>query len=257
MDELRSEVSEPSVDEIRKEVVAEQRKRIMRKISENLANPGMKQILQKQQRVLMEDKYRELAEVFQLNGEESDYFMNLLTARQMLQVDMGMKLMAGVLSDEERAALMQETDKGINEINQAVESFLNNADDGAYFKYYEQTEAERAAVGSLRAELSQRGVPLEAGTEEWIVAVMHEELNQYPFSVRFEEDNQSDFSRFTDENIGRYVEEMGALGIPVRERVSQVLSADQLVVFESAYDGYVVAHEQRLLMIQQFFNPAQ
>ena len=90
----------------RDDIEAEQRERLMRNIADNLAMPGMNEMIQQQQRVLMSDKYRSLIKTLGLNPKEEAYLMDLLTARQMLQVDFGMKLMTGMLTEAERLELM-------------------------------------------------------------------------------------------------------------------------------------------------------
>ncbi|MBN2685726.1 MAG: hypothetical protein JXR40_10635 [Pontiellaceae bacterium] len=241
----------------RTEIEAEQKQRFMRNLSENLAMSGLNRILQEQQRVLMNDKYEDLAEAYGLNAMEKEYFLELLTARQMLQVDMGMKLMTGMLSEEDRIDLLLQVDEGMSELNREIDWFLNSEADSEYFQYYEQTEGERAIVDSLRTQLSQSGSPLEDGMSEELVAMMFDELNAYPFSVEFEENGEPVFARFTDENINTFVDEMQDLRDPLMQNAAQVLDPQQLDLFDNVFDQYVDFYDERFRMVQQFFNPAQ
>ena len=239
------------------EIAAEQRERLMRNIAENLAMPGMNEMIQQQQRVLMTDKYRNFIKKLRLNPEEEEYLMDLLTARQMLQVDFGMKLMTGMLSEAERTELMENLDAGMEELDKEIDWFLNSDIDSEYFRYYDKTEGERATVLSVENAMSQAGHPFDEGVGEELVAILYEELNSYPFSVNFEENGEPVFSNFTDANISTYLQELEQLREPVFREASLIMDSDQLEIFGEYYAQYVAFYAQRLRMIQQFFNSNQ
>lgn len=239
------------------DIESEQKQRLMRNITANLENPGMNRIIQEQQRVLMADKYRKLIDAYDLNDKEKEYFLDLLTARQMIHVDMGMKLMTGMLSEAERNELLEQVGTDLEEMSKEIDWFLNSATDSEYFQYYERTEGERALVDAVSTHLSQAGSPLSDGLDDELVAIMHGEISEYPFSVEFEESGEPVFSRFTDENIDLFVGEMQSLRDPLMEQASQVLDPQQFEVFAGSFDQYVAFYEQRLRMVQGLFNPAQ
>ncbi|HSR88286.1 MAG TPA: hypothetical protein VLL07_04985 [Pontiella sp.] len=239
------------------DIAAEQRERLMRNIAQNLAMPGMNEMIQQQQRVLMTDKYRNFIKKLRLNPEEEDYLMDLLTARQMLQVDFGMKLMTGMLSEAERTELMKNLHSGMEELDKEIDWFLNSDIDSEYFRYYDKTEGERAMVLSVENAVSQAGHPLDEGVEEELVAILHEEMNNYPFSVNFEENGEPVFSNFTDANISAFLQELEQLREPVFREASLIMDPDQLEIFGEYYAQYVAFYAQRLRMTQQFFNSNQ
>lgn len=238
----------------RDDIVAEQRERLMRNIAENLAMPGMNEIIQQQQRVLMADKYRSLIKTLGLNPQEEDYLMDLLTARQMLQVDFGMKLMTGMLSEAEQSELMENLRSGMEKLDKEVDWFLNSESDSDYFRYYDKTEGERATIASVGKAVNLAGHPFDDGVEEELVAILYDELTSYPFSVNLEENGEPVFENFTDANINTFLQELRQLRDPVFQQASSVLDADQLKIFETYYAQYVAFYEQRLRMMQQFFN---
>jgi len=240
----------------RQAIESEQRERLMRNIEDNLAMPGMNQIIRDQQRVLMADKYGRLIETYQLNDEEAEYFMELLLGRQMLQVDMGMKLMTGMLSDDERDELLQQVDADMKAFEQEIDWFLNSEADSEYFSYFEQTESERAVVNAVVDHLDSAGQPLAEGTDEELVAILFDELQSYPFSVSFEDNGVPDFSRFTDANISTFLQEMDGLRDPVLQQAAGILDPQQLDVFAGSFDQYIAQYDQRLRMVGQLFNPA-
>lgn len=237
------------------EIAAEERERMMRNIADTFAMPEMNAMILQQQRVLMADKYRSFIESLGLSSQEEAYLMDLLTARRMLQVDMGMKLMTGLLSEAERAELMAGVHAGMEEVDKEIDWFLNSDPDSEFFRYYENTEGERAAVASMGSAANQAGYPLEEGAEEALVSILHDEMNNYPFSVSFEEDGEPVFSNFTAANIDTFIGELEQLRDPVLQEASAILDPEQLELFENYYVQFVAFHEQRLRMAQQFFNP--
>jgi hypothetical protein len=239
------------------DIAEEQRERLMRNIAENLAMPGMNEMIQQQQRVLMEDKYRSFIKKLRLSPQEEEYLMDLLTARQMLQVDFGMKLMTGMLSEAERTELMEDLHSGMEELEKEIDWFLNNETDSDYFRYYDKTEGERAAVLSVENALSQAGHPFDEGVGEELVAILYEELNSYPFSVEFEENGEPVFSSFTDANISTFLQELEQMRDPVFREATLIMGPEQLEIFQQYYAQYVLFYEQRLRMTQQFFNANQ
>jgi len=241
----------------REEIESEQKQRLMRNLEANLELPGMNRIIQEQQRVLMADQFSDLIETYGLNDQERDYFLDLLTARQMYHVDLGMKLMTGMLSEEERTELLQRVGAGIDEMNKEIDWFLNNAPDSEYFDYYERTEGERSIVESVSDQLTQSGSPLEEGMDRELIAIMHEQLSSYPFSVNLEENGEPVFQNFTSDNIDTFVREMQDLRDPMMQEAAEVLTPEQLEVFAGAFGQYVAFYDQRLRMVQQLFNPAQ
>jgi hypothetical protein len=245
--------AEPSIADIKEEAVEEQRQRIMRNIADNLQNPGMNQIIVQQQRVLMADKYRDLVKALNLNNEETEYFIDLMTTRQMIHVDFGMKLMTGMLSPEEKEHLIQKLQKDVEPINEEIDYFINNDDDSEYLKYFEQTEQQRAAVNAMKSNAQMADMSIDDDTAEELIGIIYEEVNRHSFSVQLEENGEPDFSQFNDENINTLINEMNALAPDVVERAAEVLDPDQLALFEQAYLSYVAAEKNRLLMMQQLF----
>jgi hypothetical protein len=245
--------AEPSIADIKEEAVEEQRQRIMRNMADNLQNPGMNQIIVQQQRVLMADKYRDLVKALNLNSEETEYFIDLMTTRQMIHVDFGMKLMTGMLSPEEKEHLIQKLQKDVEPINEEIDYFINNDDDSEYLKYFEQTEQQRAAVNAMKSNAQMADMSIDDDTAEELIGIIYEEVNRHSFSVQLEENGEPDFSQFNDENINTLINEMNALAPDVVERAAEVLDPDQLALFEQAYLSYVAAEKNRLLMMQQLF----
>jgi hypothetical protein len=99
------------------------RRRMMSSLSKMLDNPAMNKVMVASQRGALQALYGDLVEAFEFTGEEGDYFMDLLMSRQMKQVDFGMKLMGGEMSDKERTKMGEE----LKEVGETVNTDLHDS----------------------------------------------------------------------------------------------------------------------------------
>lgn len=231
----------------------EQRQRIMRALTDNLTNPGMNQAIWNQQRIVLSEKYRDLIKQLGLNGDEAEYFLDLLTARQMLYVNVGMKQMTGALTAEELQTLWQQTQLGIEPINKEIDSFLNNSSDSELMAYYERTEIERTAVDTLEKECERNGLQLPEGNREQLIALIMDEQEKVGFGENFD----GDFSKLTEADIARHQEEMSALAPRITQQASGILNAAQLAIWEATYIEYTKDQANWLRMIRQMSQTAE
>ena len=77
-------------------------RRLMKNIAKMMDNPTMNKVMEASQRGVVGALYADLIDVLDLNEEETKYFMDLLMFRQMTQADLGMKMMSGTLTAEEK-----------------------------------------------------------------------------------------------------------------------------------------------------------
>ncbi|MBN2684086.1 MAG: hypothetical protein JXR40_02290 [Pontiellaceae bacterium] len=240
----------------RMELESAQKERLMRNISQSLGSPGMSQAIMRDQRVLVENQFDDLIAAYGLNAEEKDYFLDLLTARRMRQEELKIRLMTGLLTEEERESLLQEISAETDALDAEIDWFLNNELDSQYFRYYESTEHERLFVDSINKKLEQADETLDEGVKEQLVAMLFDEITTYqPFSVDFEKDGARVFSEFTPENIDTFLSEMQGLKAPISTRAAQMLPPEQAEILSDSFDDYISYYEQELRTVQQLFNP--
>lgn len=231
------------------------RERLIKKISANLENDGINKLIADQQLILISNKYEDLVSKFKLNDDEAVHFVELLTMRQMVQVEMGMKLMAGVLSEEEKREMARGVDNEMGQLNTDICDFLNNTTDCEYFRFFEKTEQERSSVNAFRAILDNQGIPIGREEGDFLVDLLHKEIQAHSFGTEIEEGQQSDISQYNTENIDQFIREIESSKSVIIQEASQVLSTDQLMLFEVEFHNYVKSHEQQLRMAQQLLNP--
>lgn len=234
---------------IQQQAVEGERNRIMRRLGENMQNSGMNKMIYDQQRVLMADKYRDLARSLELNEEETAYLMDLVTTRQMVYVNFGMKLMTGTLSPEQQKEEMEKLQQDARPITEEIDYFLNSSEDAEFIRYYDRTEQQRTAVNAFK-----KSAEISAETGEELISIMYDEMNRHTFSLKRNEDGEPDPSRLSDETISLFASELSALSPKVLERAASVLNAEQLPAFEAAYVEYVNNESMRLQMMKQLMQ---
>ena len=227
----------------------ETRQRIMQRLEDNLNQSGMNQIIAEQQRVLMLDQFSALAEKLNLSPEEAEYFFDLITERRMAQVEMGMKLMTGALTPEERSQLMEKVASQMALFNDEIDRFLNNAEDSEYFRYYEHTEQQRSAVRSMAA-----AAELGSDTEELLIKIMYDEANSAMSAFPKSQDGSLDPTQFSAQDIKDLEQLLIAKTPKVLQQGSSALSQEQLPLLESAYQQYITSLKNQLQMVQALFQ---
>ncbi|NLX26852.1 MAG: hypothetical protein GXY61_12995 [Lentisphaerae bacterium] len=242
----------------RGELESEHKERLMRNISQSLKSPGVSQAIMRDQRILVSNTFNDLIEAYNLNPEEKEYFLDLLTARRVLQEDLKIRLMTGMLTEEERGLLLQEITAETDALDAEIDWFLNNDLDSQYFRYYERTGHERLFVDSINKKLQQSDAALEEGGKERLVEMLYDEITTYPrFTVDFEKDGVPVFSEYTPEKIDTFLNEMQGLRTPISARASQILPPEQAELLSRAFDEYISYYEEELRTVQQLFNPVQ
>jgi hypothetical protein len=215
------------------ETKADGTQRMMRGISKMLDNPAMNKMMAASQRGALDVMYADLAEQFQLEGEEKEYFMELLLARQMNAVDVSMKVMGGNLTKEEQDALSAELKEKNKLMRKEMRYFLNSADDVAEWKFYEKTLQDRMMLSQVEQTLEESGTALSDQTYRQLLEAIHEEKTSFDFSSDLNDDENMDMSaeRFGPENIENYATDLKALDEKIAERVRAILTSEQFAVF--------------------------
>ncbi|MDP0501105.1 MAG: hypothetical protein Q7P63_13505 [Verrucomicrobiota bacterium JB022] len=218
-------------------------------------NPAMSEMVTAQQRSTMEVLYRRLAEQYDFAPEEREYFYDLLLARQMGRVNFGLLGMRSSVTDEERAAALQQMQETEAQMREDLRTFLNSEEDMAAFNYFEDTLGIRMELDGLAGNLRNTGEPLGADTYNQLVDVIHETRRQYPFTSTFVTDpNNSDLTRINEANIDTYATEMRQANELVAQAVVPYLTPAQLEVFRRNQEQQLVLQIGQFRMAAQMFG---
>lgn len=226
----------------------------MAKIIED--NPAMGEMIAAQQRSTLEQMYRRLAGRYEFAPDEEKYFYDLLLARQMQRVNLGLKLMGGKVSPEERDAMMADIRDAEARMKEDMAAFLNRPEDMETFSRYESTLGERMELEGFARQAATAGEPFSDEQFEAIVGQVHDLRASYPYTNRFNNDD-GDFSQLTDANIARYIDESRLANDQIRASLTPSLSATQLQLFQQNQEQMLSLQAAQLKMAAKMFaNPA-
>lgn len=219
-------------------------------------NPTMNKIMVASQRGAMTALYSDFAEFLDLNTEETEYFMDLLTHRQMKNVELAMKIMGGELSDEERATLMAEIKDTAKQVKEEMKNFLNSEEDFAEYEFYEKTIGERMLLSQVDAKLSGTDQALPEDTYREVLQIMYDERNNFSFTENLGDNENMDMSgeRFSQENIDRYTQETLALAEKINARLKLILTPEQFQAYKESGEAMLNLQNQQLQQAKQMFG---
>lgn len=231
-------------------------RRMMQSVSKMMENPAFNEMIEAQQKATMGVLYASYIDSLDLDPEQKDYFLNLLLSRQMFRAELSMKMMGGELSQAEIKALGNEMKKYDEEIGADIKHFLNSEDDWAEWEFYEKTLQERMAISGISSALAQAEIPIGPAEERRLIEVMAEEKEQYSFTSNLTDQENYDLSseRFSEENVAALAEDLEGLDASILQRATEILSAEQLAVFEKSQQQAREMQLSQIRMAAQMFS---
>ncbi|VGO16830.1 hypothetical protein PDESU_05422 [Pontiella desulfatans] len=230
--------------------------RMMSSLSKMMENPTMNKVMVASQRGAVGALYSDLVEYLGLNKEETDYFMDLLMFRQMKQMDLGMKMMAGDLDEEQKQQMGKELQEAGETVKTEMEKFLNNPDDFAEFEFYEKTMGERMMLSQMDQKLSSTETALPDETYRELLGMMSDEKKNYDFSSDLHDEKNMDMSpeRFSKDNIQKFSADMDALNGNIIAKAEGMLTPEQFEAFKDAIKTTAELQKSQLEMASQMFG---
>jgi hypothetical protein len=231
-------------------------RRMMSSMAKMMDNPTMNKVMEASQRGAVGALYSDMIEYLDLNAEETGYFMDLLMARQMKQVDMAMKMMGGNLGEDEKMALAEEAKQTAETVKTEMEKFLNNPDDFAEWEFYEKTMGERMMLSQMDQKLSQSDAALSDETYRDLLGMMHEERENFDFTSDLNDDKNMDLSpaRFSKENLQNHFNDQTRLNAAIKAKAEAILSPEQHAAFSDSLKIAEEMQKAQLEMAAQMFG---
>jgi hypothetical protein len=182
--------------------------------------------------------------------------MDLLMHRQMKNVELGMKMMSGDLSEEEKKSLAEEIKLAGETVQEEMENFLNNPDDFAEFEFYEKTMGERMMLSQMDQQLAAADASLSDEAYRELLGMMHDEKENFDFSTDLNDEKNNDLSpeRFSQENLQNFADDMDRLYINIIGQAEGMLTAEQLEGFKEAIKTTGDMQKAQLDMAAQMFG---
>lgn len=250
------EDAEPPADSSVMENTLKNQQRIMNSMANMRENPTINKMIEASQRGTIGALYSDMLEYLNLNEDETKYFMDLLMFRQMEQVDFGMKLMSGQLSEEERKQMAVRLEEVNDEMLAQMETFLNNENDFEEFKFYEKTVGERMALSQMDQKLAEIEQPLSNDEYRELLDMMHSEKERYDWTTNLHDQHNSDISaeRFSDENMQKHTDDIMALNELIFVQAANLLTPDQLEAFKASLQATTDMQLAQFQMVGQLLR---
>ena len=230
--------------------------RMMKNIAKLMENPAMNKMMEASQRGAIGAMYEDLISQFNLSGEEQEYFMDLLMFRQMTQMDVGMKMMSGDLSEEEREEMKAQMKDADELVKSEMKDFLNSDEDYEKFEFFEKTMAERMVLSQAEASLADTDHALTEDTYHNLVEMMHSEKENFDFSSNFQDETNMDMSpeRFSEANLQSFADDLDRLNEEIFTKAQSMLTAEQFEAFKGAVTTTTDMQKSQLEMVSQMFG---
>lgn len=219
-----------------------------------MSNPGMRDMMRKQQEVQIDMTYGKLFQKLSLNGEELDNFKRLLGDRLGSQTDASMKLMDPKITAVERKAVMDQISAGKKQSDEDIRKFLNNEDDYKTYQHWEDTQPERMTLQLGGSAFDLAGAPLSDEQREQLVGTMADiRKSPSPLPDLNDPRNISPES-LTSDGIAKQLERHKADDTRVRDEAAKFLSPQQVEALKKMQDQMLVMMEAGMKMSGQMFG---
>lgn len=203
-------------------------------------SPEMRDMIKQQQKTVfatMVDKnFNDFIKAQQLTPEQAATLKELIAKKMAAGTEVGMELMGGDLTAEQRTELMNKAKTSNDEVAAEIKDFLGT---DAYTAYeaYEKTLQDRIPIKTLRDELAGGDMAMNDNQEQQLIQAMSEERQGFKFTTDFTKQNdfsQDMFGKFTEENTSRFMQEQDQLNQKYLARAQTILSAEQYAAYEKS-----------------------
>ena len=208
--------------------------------AEMFKNPEMRDMIKKQQQTayatLIEKNYADFFKTQQLTPEQASALKELITKKMGAGTDLGMQMMSGDLTADQRADLLKQVKASTDAATEEIKQFLG-PDNYAAYETYEKTLPDRMAVSGFRDQLAGSGTALNNEQEQQLVQAMTQERQGFKFTTDFSDQSKfsGDFmSRFTEENMNTYFQEQVQLNQRYLDRAQSILSPEQFTAYQKS-----------------------
>jgi hypothetical protein len=229
-------------------------------LADMFKSPEMRDMIKQQQKTvlggLVDKNYAAFFKAMNLTPEQSAAMKDLIMNKMLGDTEMGLEMMGGDLTPEQREAMVAAAKERKDTLNQQMKELLGEENFSTY-EAYEKSVPDRMAVSQLNDQLGAN-LALNSEQENLLIQAMSEERLGFKFTTDF--NNQNDFSadfasRFTEENLNVFLQEQQRLNQNYLNRAQTILSADQLTAYQKALTAQQEMTKMGMRMAVQMFGP--
>jgi hypothetical protein len=229
--------------------------------AEMFKNPEMREMIKQQQQTAMasiiEKNYADFLKTQPLSPEQASALKDLITRKMTVGADLGMEMMSGELTAEQRADLTKRIKTDTDAVAGEIKDFLG-ADNYAALETYEKSLPDRMAVSGFKDQLAGREMALKTDQEQQLIQAMSQEREGFKFTTDYS--NQTSppedlFSQFTEDKLSLYFQEQEQLNQRYLARAQTILSAEQYAAYQKSLTAQQEMAKMGMKMAAQMFNP--
>lgn len=228
--------------------------------AEMFKNPEMRKMIKKQQQTAMASiigkNYADFLKTQPLSPEQASALKELITRKMTVGADLGMEMMSGDLTAEQRADLTKRIKTDTDAITAEIKDFLG-ADNYSAFETYEKSLPDRMAVSGFKDQLAGGEMALISDQEQQLIQAMSQEREGFKFTTDYS--NQSSptadmFSQFTEDKLNVYFQEQDQLNQRYLARAQTILSPEQYTAYQKSLTAQQEMARMGMKMATQMFN---
>lgn len=200
--------------------------------SQMMNNPAMRNMANAAQRRALESQFATIFAQLGFSEEQKARFLDLQMEQMSQATDLGLRLLAGDLSQAERADIQRQIQQREADSNAAMAAFFAAEFPGqpgpyAEFQRLMDQRPDQTQVDALQASLAGSGNPLTAQQSTALVQILNEERKTFTFSQNA--DAAADpTAAFDPEVVQTRIREQGELDQRIIRRASLVLAPAQV-----------------------------
>jgi hypothetical protein len=226
----------------------------MKGFAKMLSDPAMKDMIKANSRMQIESMYRDVFDLLELDENQRANLEKILADRTNAQFEIGMSFMnGGAMTDAERKAKGEEMKKAMTESEERLKAELGE-EKFAMFKRYEESQGERMQLKTFSGMLREQSLELSEAAESELMTAMFEERKNFKFDNDLGRPDQTDFSKFNDASISRFTEQSAELRGKILSRARNILTSDQIEVFQKAQDQQANMEQMGLRMARSMIG---
>lgn len=223
-------------------------------------NPEMRDMIKKQQSTvfstMIDKSYADFFAALQLTPDQSAAMKELLTKKMLVDADMGMQIMTGDLTADQRSAIVSQSKTDKDAVDAELKTFLG-ADNFTALQTYEKTIPDRTAISQFKDALTS-GTALNANQEQQMLQVVSQERQAFKFTTDFTDNSKftGDFSSyFSDDKLNTFFDEQNQLNQRYLTRAQGILTPDQLTSYQKFLNSQQELQKAGMKMAAQMFGP--
>lgn len=221
----------------------------MAAIGEMFENEDMRKMIKAQMEGQVDMMFGDLYDEFELEGEDLELFKELLVEQQMTIAQLGMRMMKAKDDPEASKALQTQIADYQEQYKEKIREFLNDDGDFETYEFHTKTQSERMELNAFEDSAEKAGHPLSAEQKDSLVRMMFEERKAFKFDSNFEEsDPEFEYNKLDSENVNRHLEQMGEVQAIISERSGEILSPEQVPLFQKNQESFLQMIEMQMKM---------